>query len=139
MLVAATLMLWRPAAGAVPAARRAAPVLLAIGFPLGILTGLIGVGGGFLIVPALVLGAGLPMREAAGASLVVIAMAAVSGLAGYVGRTPLNLPFIVPFALVAAGATLAGGMVGHRLPQRRLQQVFAAVLVVLALWVLLRS
>ncbi len=84
-----------------------------LGFPLGILTGLIGVGGGFLIVPALVIVARLPMREAAGASLVVMAMAAASGL--------------------------AGGMIAHHLPQRRLQQAFAVTLVVLGSFVLIRS
>ena len=110
-----------------------------LGFPLGILTGLIGVGGGFLIVPALVIVARLPMREAAGASLVVMTMAAVSGLAGYLGHTPLALSFIVPFALVAAAGTIAGGMVAHRLPQHRLQQVFATALVVLGSYVLIRS
>ena len=127
------------ATAAPPEARRSVPVLLLLGFPLGILTGLIGVGGGFLIVPALVIGARLPMREAAGASLIVIAMAAASGLAGYLGNTPLALSFIVPFALVAAAATIAGGMLAHRLPQRLLQQAFAASLVVLGSCVLIRS
>ncbi len=139
MLVAATLMFWRPVTDVSPAARRSVPVLLALGFPLGILTGLIGVGGGFLIVPALVIVARLPMREAIGASLVVMAMAATSGLAGYLGQTPLALSFIGPFAVVAAIGTLAGGMIAHRLPQRRLQQAFATTLVVLGSYVLIRS
>lgn len=140
MLVAATLMFLRPVTDdAPPAARRSVPMLLMLGFPLGILTGLIGVGGGFLIVPALVIAARLRMREATGASLVVMAMAAASGLAGYVGRTPLAWSFIGPFALVAAAGALAGGMVAHRLPQRRLQQAFAVTLVVLGSYVLIRS
>ncbi len=139
MLVAAALMNWRPAARRAPGDRRPLAVMLLLGFPLGLLTGLIGVGGGFLIVPALVIVAGLPMREAAGASLVVITMAAVSGLAGYLGNTPLTLSFIIPFALLGAAGTLAGGWVAHRLPQQRLQQVFAAVLVVLGSYVLIRS
>jgi uncharacterized membrane protein YfcA len=139
MLMAAVLMFWHPVVEGAPATRRSIPVLLAIGFPLGVLTGLIGVGGGFLIVPALVLAARLPMRDATGASLVVMAMAAASGLAGYLGHTPFALSFIGPFALVAALGTLAGGVVGHRLPQRRLQQVFATALVVLGSYVLIRS
>ena len=139
MLVAAMLMFWHPVTDAAPAPRRSLPVMLMLGFPLGILTGLIGVGGGFLIVPALVIVARLPMREAAGASLVVMTMAAASGLAGYLGHTPLALSFIVPFALVAAAGTIAGGMVAHRLPQHRLQQAFAAALVVLGSYVLVRS
>jgi uncharacterized membrane protein YfcA len=139
MLLAAMLMLWRPVTDAAPVPRRSTPVLLLLGFPLGVFTGLIGVGGGFLVVPALVIVARLPMREAAGASLVVMAMAAVSGLAGYLGHTPLALSFIVPFALVAAIGTIAGGLVAHHLPQQRLQQVFATALVVLGSYVLIRS
>jgi uncharacterized membrane protein YfcA len=139
MLLAAMLMLWRPVTDAAPAPRRSTPVLLMLGFPLGVFTGLIGVGGGFRVVPALVIIARLPMREAAGASLVVMAMAAASGLAGYLGHTPLALSFIVPFALVAAAGAITGGMVADRLPQHRLQQVFAMALVVLGSYVLVRS
>jgi len=139
MLAAAVLMFWRPAAMRPPAGRPSTLLLLALGVPLGVLTGLIGVGGGFLIVPALVMVAGLPMREAAGASLVVMAMAAVSGLVAYLGHTPLVLSFIVPFALLAAAGAVTGGLIAHRLPQQRLQQAFAGTLVVLGAYVLIRS
>lgn len=139
MLLASILMFFPPVPAAAAAPPRSIPLLLLLGLPLGVLTGLIGVGGGFLIVPALVLVAHLPMREAAGASLVVMAMAAFSGLAGYLGQTPLALSFILPFALVAALGTIAGGMAAHHLPQRRLQQVFATTLVVLGSFVLIRS
>jgi uncharacterized membrane protein YfcA len=139
MLAAAVLMFWRPAARRTLAGRPSTLVLLTLGLPLGVLTGLIGVGGGFLIVPALVIVAGLPMREAAAASLVVMAMAAVSGLAAYLGHTPLVLSFIVPFALLAAAGAVAGGLIAHRLPQHRLQQAFAGTLVVLGSYVLIRS
>lgn len=139
MLAAAFLMLWQPALDAAPAGKRPMPVLLLLGLPLGALTGLIGVGGGFLIVPALVIVGRLPMREATGASLVVIAMASASGLAGYLGHTPLALPFILPFALVAAAGTIAGGVIAQRLPQLRLQQAFAVGLVMLGSLVLAGS
>jgi uncharacterized membrane protein YfcA len=66
-------------------------------------------------------------------------MAAASGLTSYLGNTPLALSFIIPFALLAAAGTLAGGAIAHRLPQQRLQQVFAATLVVLGSYVLIRS
>ncbi len=139
MLVAAAIIFRRPVIHETSAGRRSLPVLMLLGLPLGILTGLVGVGGGFLIVPALIIVARIPMREAAGASLVVITMAAASGLAGYIGRTPLVLSFILPFAFVAAVGALAGGMIAHRLPQRRLQQAFAVALVALASYVLIQE
>lgn len=139
MLAAAVLMFWRPAVSRTSVERPSTGVMLALGFPVGILTGLIGVGGGFLIVPALVIVAGLPMREAASASLVVMAMAATSGLAAYLGHTPLALSFIVPFALLAAAGAVTGGLIAHRLPQHRLQQAFAGTLLVLGSYVLIRS
>lgn len=112
--------------------------LMSIGLAVGAMTGLVGVGGGFLIVPALVIGGGLEMREAGAASLVVIALAAFSGLAGYVGQVQLRWPVILPMAAVAAAGTLAGSAVAWRLPQRGLQQAFAVCLVALGSFVLTR-
>ena len=138
MLIAA-LALWRqPAVGRTERASASRPVLALIGVSIGVLTGLVGVGGGFLIVPALVVGAGLPIREAAAASLFVIALAAFAGLVGYAGQTVIAWPFILPIAAVAAAGTIAGGLVAWRLPQRRLQQAFALSLVALASFVFTR-
>lgn len=100
---------------------------------VGFLTGLLGVGGGFLVVPALVLALGLSMRDAAGTSLVVIA---VTTTAAFLVR--LGGPGHPDWALVAlltaaavAGA-LAGSRLGPRLPAATLQSAFAAALVVVA-------
>lgn len=112
--------------------------LMLLGLSTGALTGLVGVGGGFLIVPALVIGAGLTMQQAAAASLFVIALAAFAGLAGYFGTATPAWSFILPFAAVAAAGTIAGGVVAYRLPQRRLQQAFAICLVILGSFVLVR-
>ena len=109
-----------------------------IGLGTGSLTGLVGVGGGFLIVPALVIGAGLTMQQAAAASLFVIALAAFSGLAGYLGTATPAWSFILPFAAIAAAGTIAGGALAYRLPQRGLQQAFAVALVILGSFVLIR-
>lgn len=139
MLIAA-FALWRQPAegGSTDAPHASGLALAAIGVLIGALTGLVGVGGGFLIVPALVIGAGLPIREAAASSLFVIALAACSALAGYAGATTVAWPFVLPIAAVAAAGTIAGGVVAWRLPQRRLQQAFAVSLVALASFVLTR-
>ena len=139
VMFAAAIALWREQGGTVARGTHASKGLLAaLGLAIGVLTGLVGVGGGFLIVPALVIGAGLPMQEAAAASLLVIALAALSGLAGYLGRATPAWEFILPLAAIAAAGTLAGGIIALRLPQRRLQQAFAVSLVLLGSYVLVQ-
>jgi uncharacterized membrane protein YfcA len=114
-------------------------ILLALqGTGVGLLTGLIGVGGGFLIVPALVLVAKLPMRFAVGTSLLVITMNALSGFAGYAGTLPIDWHLVGWFTAVAAIGSITGTVMSKRVPQRRLKQVFGVLLVGVSLYVLYR-
>lgn len=140
-IVAALILTWqstsRTGARAVDVPRRA--VLLVAGIGVGFVTGLVGVGGGFLIVPALVMAAGLEMREAASVSLFVMVLATASALVGYSGRVPLSWAFVLPFAAVASIGTIAGGLAGHSMSQRRLQQIFAGALIAVAAFVLMRG
>lgn len=139
VMVVAAAALWRqPDRRSSPAVRAPVAVLALLGLAVGAITGLVGVGGGFLIVPALVIVAGLPMREAVSASLFVIMLAALSALAGYAGEVTPAWPFILPLAVVATAGTLAGSTVAWRLPQRRLQQAFSIALVALASFLLTR-
>ena len=112
------------------AAAKPRPALLAIqGVLVGLLTGIAGVGGGFAIVPALVLLAGLPMQLASGTSLLLIAVNALVAL-GALGHWPAqSLPLMLP--LLAGGAL--GAVVGQRLAphlsDRRLRQGFSILLI----------
>jgi uncharacterized membrane protein YfcA len=139
VMIAAAIAMWRPAAIVPRITRHGLPFLVAIGGSIGVLTGLVGVGGGFLIVPALVIGAGVPLPKAVATSLFVIMLSTVAALPNYAGHTTLNWSFIAPFALVASLAAIAGGIVAHRLPQRRLQQAFAVTLGILATYVLVKA
>ena len=76
-------------------------VLMPIALGVGMLTGLIGIGGGFLVVPALVLLARVPMREAVGTSLLVITMNAGAGFLGYLGTVEIDWGFLAGFSAVA--------------------------------------
>ena len=140
MFGAAAIMMYRSiGAGDVQPPAVARPVALGVlGAGLGVITGLVGVGGGFLIVPALVLVGGLAMRAASSASLLAIALATTAGLAGYAGRVQLQWDFVLGFAAVASVGTITGGLVADRLPQRRLQQIFATALVAIAVFILYR-
>ncbi|HEU4879198.1 MAG TPA: sulfite exporter TauE/SafE family protein [Gemmatimonadaceae bacterium] len=114
-------------------------VLLALGgIGVGILTGLIGVGGGFLIVPALVLVEKLPMRLAIGTSLLVISMNAMAGFAGYAGAVPIDWYLVAWFTGVAAVGSILGTLMSKRVPQQRLRQVFGVLLIGVSLYVLYR-
>jgi uncharacterized membrane protein YfcA len=113
--------------------------LLALqGLGVGLLTGLIGIGGGFLIVPALVLVAKLPMRLAVGTSLLVIMMNALSGFAGYLGHVTIDWNLVAWFTSVAAVGSIVGTLVSKRVPQQRLRQVFGYLLIAVSIYVLYR-
>jgi uncharacterized membrane protein YfcA len=108
---------------------KARPALLAIqGVLVGLLTGIAGVGGGFAIVPALVLLAGLPMQLASGTSLLLIAVNALVAL-GALGHWPgSNLPLMLPLLLGGAVGAVVGQRLAPYLSDRRLRQGFAALL-----------
>ena len=142
-LAAAAILTWQSAS---PRSKRLvesvssrAVLMAAAGLGVGFITGLVGVGGGFLIVPALVTVAGLEMREAASVSLFVIVLATLSALTGYAGRVPFSWGFVAPFAMVATLATVAGGIARHSMSQRLLQRMFAGALVVVAAFLLIRN
>ncbi|MCC7206926.1 MAG: sulfite exporter TauE/SafE family protein [Anaerolineae bacterium] len=110
-------------------------VVLASGAGVGAVTGFLGVGGGFLIVPALVMLIGLPMKEAVGTSLVIIAMNSVAGLLGHLGNTPLDLALVALIAIfIAAGlaGTFVGARLAHRLPAAQLRIAFGVFVIILA-------
>jgi uncharacterized membrane protein YfcA len=103
---------------------------------IGALTGLIGVGGGFLFVPALVVLARMPMKHAIGTSLVVIAMNSAAGFAGYVGR--VSIPWdVVTLFVIAASAGIVGGVYLVRVvEQSTLRRAFGVFLLLVAGWML---
>jgi uncharacterized membrane protein YfcA len=137
MLVAA----WRMLRGAALQRIERKPHRMAVvagGFAVGALSGLVGVGGGFLIVPALVLLAGVPMVNAVGTSLAVITLNSFTGFAKYLGvleRQSLALDWgvLLPVAAVGIAGSFAGHRLGRRLPQATLGKAFGALLVVMGL------
>ncbi len=103
---------------------------------VGLLTGLLGVGGGFVLVPALVLVLSLPMRAAVGTSLLVIAVNSVTAFTTRVtmGSEPIDWPLVGTFTAVAVLGSLAGARLATRLPARAQTGAFAALLLVVAVY-----
>ncbi|MDP9458218.1 MAG: permease [Actinobacteria bacterium] len=106
------------------------------GMGVGVSTGLVGVGGGFLIVPALVLLGEVPMEAAVGTSLLVIAMNSFAGFAGYLGKAESRWGLLSIFAALAVSGSFAGAYLVRYVPQHALKKSFAAFLVAMALFVL---
>ena len=103
---------------------------LAAGFVVGLLTGFLGVGGGFLIVPALVLFAGLDSRMAAGTSLGIIAFNSSMGLVGQLRFVRMDWSLLFGFLAFAIGGMVAGSTVSGRISESRLRRIFATTVLV---------
>jgi uncharacterized protein len=115
---------------------RLSPLLLLVGVGVGLLTGLVGIGGGFLIVPALVVLAHVPMKQAVGTSLVVIAMNTVSGFAGYHGQVTIPWAFVAGFTAVAIAGILIGTRLVRHVSAAALRRGFAYFLILLGVLVM---
>lgn len=141
MLAAAFRMaVSRPPAESIDTGQRIAfSTLIPVAVVVGALTGIVGVGGGFLIVPTLVIICHLPMRVAVGTSLMVIAMNAASGTAGYAGQVPIPWPIVLVFSSVAIVGSLLASRFSSRLPQTALRKAFGVLLVGLATLILVQN
>jgi len=114
-------------------------LLVPVALGVGLLTGLIGIGGGFLVVPALVLLARVPMKQAVGTSLLVIAMNSLSGSLGYLGQVQMPWAFMFAFTAVAAAGILAGTWLVRFVSQAALKQGFAVFLLLMGSFILYRN
>lgn len=111
-------------------------LLVPVALGVGVLTGLVGIGGGFLVVPALVLLARVPMREAVGTSLLVIAINSTAGFAGYLGTVELDWGFLAAFTSMTVAGTLAGTALVRHVPAATLRRAFAFLLLGVGTFVL---
>ncbi len=113
--------------------------IAAHGVGVGVLTGLVGVGGGFLIVPALVLLSGIPMKLAIGTSLVIVAAKSYAGFAGYVGSVPVDWATVAAFTTFTVAGSFVGTRIAHRFSQETLKRSFGIFLVFVASYIILKT
>jgi uncharacterized membrane protein YfcA len=137
MLVIGIMLFFRPDRPAdEPHAARPPMLVLASGAGVGVLTGVLGVGGGFLVVPALVMLLGLPVQAAIGTSLAIIAMNSAAGFLGHASSGSLDLVMILVFTAAGLLGAFTGSRLAHRLPSSGLQKAFAVFVVILGLFLL---
>ncbi len=140
VMLAAARATWQragaPAAASTGCPRARVRLLIPAGLAVGALTGLVGVGGGFVIVPALAIGLSFGMREAMGTSMVIVAIVSVFGLGAHLAA---GLTLDVPIAMAMGAAALLGALAGPRLadrvPTQALGRGFAGLVVVIAVGV----
>jgi uncharacterized membrane protein YfcA len=134
MLVAAVAML-RGRREAVETGQTAVPaIVVACGFGLGFLTGFLGVGGGFLIVPTLVFVLGLSMRDAIATSLFVIALNSAWSLGAHAFGGTIDWIVVVLFAVGGIAGNVVGLTIGNRLAQQQLKTIFAVFVLFVGLF-----
>ncbi|MCB9508160.1 MAG: sulfite exporter TauE/SafE family protein [Myxococcales bacterium] len=113
--------------------------IAAEGIVLGCVTGLVGAGGGFLVVPALVLLGGLPMRKAIGTSLLVITMNSAAGVAGYLTHAEIDWHITGVVVGLAVAGSFAGSAMSRRVDASKLRSGFAYFVLVMGVAILLRE
>ena len=144
MLLASYMMLRPVKLTDKPHEPRAMWKIAADGLVVGVITGLVGVGGGFLIVPALVLLGGLPIHTAVATSLVIIALKSYSGFYKYIdvlGAQNLALDWPTLFLVTGLGivGSFAGAKMARRMPQDKLKRGFGYFLILMGIYILARS
>ena len=119
--------------------RSCLPRALATGAVVGFLTGLLGVGGGFLIVPALTLVLGLPMSVTVGTSLVIIVINSIAGFTAHLGNVQIDWAVTGAFAATAMVASLIAGRLARGLSDTVLKRGFAVLVLIVAVYVAVQA
>ena len=141
-MIAAALMMLRNTKKIAPPkeAGHHVGLIIAEGAIVGLATGILGAGGGFLIIPALVLFMGMDMKRAVGASLLIIALKSLIGFIGDVqSGIELQMPMLAFFFIATFAGMFAATLVSHKFDSKKLQQVFAYFTLVVAVIILFKE
>lgn len=143
MVAAAYSMIRKPKqAAALPSGEVAFnyPLILAEGAVVGTITGLVGAGGGFLIIPALVLLAKLPMKQAVGTSLIIIAAKSLIGFTGDLkGNEVIDWNFLLVFSAIAIVGIIAGSILSKRIPNEKLKPAFGWLVLAMGIYIITKE
>lgn len=120
-------------------AQTSLPVLLVFGLGVGLVTGLLGAGGGFLIIPALVLLARTPMRVAIGTSLFIVTINSLVGFLGDIGHVYIDWLFLFTILAITVSGVLIGSIIGRSIPGERLRSGFGWFVLTMGIYMLSRE
>ena len=115
------------------------PKLLLYGIAIGLATGLLGAGGGFLLIPTLVLLVGLPMKEAVGTSLLIIALNSLIGFTGDLGHFVMDWIFLGKITIIAVVGIFVGGYLSKKIDGAKLKKAFGWFVLIMGVYILIKE
>ncbi|WP_417350195.1 sulfite exporter TauE/SafE family protein [Flavobacterium alkalisoli] len=113
--------------------------LVVLGVLIGVLAGAVGAGGGFLIIPALVFLAHMPMKKAVGTSLFIIAIQSLAGFMGDVGQSNIDWPFLLVFTLMSVIGIFIGIALSNKIPGEKLKTGFGWFVLIMGIYILIKE
>jgi uncharacterized protein len=113
--------------------------MLLSGVGIGLTTGILGAGGGFLLIPTLVLVLGMPMKEAVGTSLLIIALNSLIGFAGDLGHFVIDWVFLLKITAIAMTGILIGGMMARKVDAAALKKAFGWFVLVMGAFIIAKE
>lgn len=114
-------------------------LLLFYGILIGLVTGFLGAGGGFLLIPALVILMKLPMKEAIGTSLLIVSLNSLIGFVGDIGRHPIDWKFLFIITTIAIAGVFAGGFFNQKVNAEKLKKGFGWFVLVMGVYILVKE
>ena len=115
------------------------PKLLFYGVAIGLATGLLGAGGGFLLIPVLVLILKMPMKQAIGTSLLIIALNSLIGFTGDIGHFIIDWKFLIIITLIAVAGIFAGGFLAKKIEGDKLKKAFGWFVLLMAIYIIIKE
>ena len=114
-------------------------MLLSYGVLIGLVTGFLGAGGGFLLIPALVILMKLPMKEAIGTSLLIIALNSLIGFLGDIGRYPIDWIFISTISAIAMAGIFIGSYFNQKVNSDKLKKGFGWFVLIMGIYIIVKE
>lgn len=115
------------------------PMILLEGTIVGVLTGLVGAGGGFLIIPALVIFSKLPMKQAIGTSLLIIAAKSLIGFTGDLGKQTMDWQLLISVTILAIIGIFMGNLLGKKVSANSLKKGFGWFVLVMGIYIIIKE